>query len=288
MGVAVDSEDNLYVADTGNHRIQKFAQKLPSSGTGVTLTSFPTVWGSMGSGDERFVFPRGVAVASIPNICRVDIAWYNGNTRVYHFAIATSTDGITFTNIFSGDSSGNTINSEKYTIPSTNARYLKVTVNGNTQNNYASITELDTFGSSPITGSCAVNFPISDVTASGNDGNLPQNVLDGSLATRWASSGVGQFLIAHLDSRGDVFVADTNNNRIQQFIDDTMPPTVTITNPNNGATLKTTPPHLICMTCPTLNVPGPVPSPIGPSENIEIAVTASDNVKVAQVQFFAN
>ena len=43
-------------------------------------------------------------------------------------------------------SSGTTLNSEKYTIPATNARYVRVTVNGNTVNTWASITELDIFG----------------------------------------------------------------------------------------------------------------------------------------------
>ena len=37
---------------------------------------------------------------------------------------------------------------KKYIIPSTDARYVRVTINGNTQNNAASIYELDIFGSS--------------------------------------------------------------------------------------------------------------------------------------------
>jgi hypothetical protein len=82
------------------------------------------------------------------NICSVDIAWYNGNTRQYHFVIATSTDGSTFTNVFNGDSSGTTVSSERYTISNINARYVRVTVNGNTQNNWASIYDLKIFGSS--------------------------------------------------------------------------------------------------------------------------------------------
>jgi len=87
-------------------------------------------------------------LGSVQNICSLDIAWYNGNARQYHFVIATSTDGTTFTNKFSGDSSGTTLNQEKYTFPATDARYVRITVNGNTANNWASITELDVFGSS--------------------------------------------------------------------------------------------------------------------------------------------
>jgi hypothetical protein len=95
-------------------------------------------------------------LSSTQNICSVDIAWYKGNERQYHFVIATSTDGSTFTNKFSGDSSGNTLNSEKYTIPATNARYVRVTVNGNTANTWASITELDIFGTTTSSNSAPV------------------------------------------------------------------------------------------------------------------------------------
>ncbi|HXW12761.1 MAG TPA: discoidin domain-containing protein [Nitrososphaeraceae archaeon] len=87
-------------------------------------------------------------LGSTKNICSVDIAWYAGNARQYHFVIATSTDGTTFTNKFSGDSSGTTLNSEKYTFAATDARYVRITVNGNTVNNWASMTELDVYGSS--------------------------------------------------------------------------------------------------------------------------------------------
>jgi len=86
-----------------------------------------------------------VDLGATKNICSVDIAWWKGNERQYHFVIATSTDGTTFTTKLTSSSSGTTLNSEKYIIGSTNARYVRVTVNGNTANNYAHITELDVF-----------------------------------------------------------------------------------------------------------------------------------------------
>src|SRR5438093_886481 len=104
--------------------------------------NFGTRWSNSGVGSWI-----RTDLGSIKNICSVDIAWYSGNTRQYHFVIATSTDGTTFTNKFSGDSSGTTVNSEKYIIPATDTRYVRVTVNGNTQNSYASIYEIDIFGS---------------------------------------------------------------------------------------------------------------------------------------------
>ena len=104
--------------------------------------NFGTRWSSSLSGSWI-----RVDLGSTKSICSVDIAWYSGNQRKYHFVIATSTDGTTFTNKFSGDSSGTTLNSEKYTFSSIDARYVRVTVNGNTQNNYASMYEIDVFGS---------------------------------------------------------------------------------------------------------------------------------------------
>jgi hypothetical protein len=78
----------------------------------VLDNNLATRWASDGIGQSI-----RADLGSIQNICSVDIAWYNGNARQYHLVISTSTDGTTFTNKFSGDSSGNTLNSERYTIP---------------------------------------------------------------------------------------------------------------------------------------------------------------------------
>ena len=115
--------------------------------------SLSTRWASNGIG--QFITAD---LGSINNICSVDIAWYNGNARQYHFVIATSTDGTTFTTKFSGDSSGTTLNSEKYVFSATDARYVRVTVNGNTVNTWASITELDIFGSSSLSATSLYNY----------------------------------------------------------------------------------------------------------------------------------
>src|SRR5438093_834224 len=80
-------------------------------------------------------------------ICSVDIAWYRGNLRVNNFVISVSNDGTSFTNVFTGKSSGTSLSAETYIIPTNvTARFVRITVNGNTENNWASITELSVDG----------------------------------------------------------------------------------------------------------------------------------------------
>jgi len=70
--VAVDSSDNVYVADTSNNRIQKFS----ANGT------FLAKWGSKGTGDGQFQYPWGVAVDSSGNVYVAD----TNNDRIQKFA----------------------------------------------------------------------------------------------------------------------------------------------------------------------------------------------------------
>jgi streptogramin lyase len=62
FGIAVDSVNNIYVADTFNHRIQKF----DSSG------NFIATWGSLGSANSQFNTPASVTVDNADNIYVAD------------------------------------------------------------------------------------------------------------------------------------------------------------------------------------------------------------------------
>ncbi len=71
-GVAVDAVGNVYVADTGNNRIQKF------DGAGVFITK----WGSVGTGNGQFTSPQGVTVDLAGNVYVAD----TGNHRIQKFS----------------------------------------------------------------------------------------------------------------------------------------------------------------------------------------------------------
>lgn len=72
-GLCVDDSGYVYVADTGNHRIQKFT----GSGT------FVTQWGSYGTGPGQFRFPADVAVDNSGDVYVSDQV----NQRIQKFRI---------------------------------------------------------------------------------------------------------------------------------------------------------------------------------------------------------
>src|SRR5581483_11777086 len=72
LGIAADDTGNLYVADTGNHRVQKF------STDGV----FQAQWGSMGSENGQFQNPSALAVDVSGNVYVAD----SGNHRIQKFS----------------------------------------------------------------------------------------------------------------------------------------------------------------------------------------------------------
>ena len=69
--IAVDSQDNVYVAEWGNNRIQKF----DSNG------NFITKWGTEGIGDGQFAYPIGIGIDSSDSVYVAE--W--GNNRIQKF-----------------------------------------------------------------------------------------------------------------------------------------------------------------------------------------------------------
>jgi hypothetical protein len=96
-----------------------------------------TSWSSLGVGSWI-----QLDLGTIKNICSIDIAWNKGNERQNNFVIFSSKDGLTFSRLLSNQSTGTISSFEKYNVPDTSARYIRITVNGNTQDSYATISEI--------------------------------------------------------------------------------------------------------------------------------------------------
>jgi hypothetical protein len=99
-----------------------------------------TRWSSLGIG-EWIQFDLG-ATDNLLTVCSVEIDWYHGDDRQYSFTISVSLNGQFFTEVFAGK---NTRGTETYVLSrqiNTNARFVRITVNGNTVNQWASIEEV--------------------------------------------------------------------------------------------------------------------------------------------------
>ena len=81
-------------------------------------------------------------------VCRVDIAWRDGNVRIYKFTIELSPDNVTWTMGITGQSQGNTSSYESYAVTPTSAGFIRITVtdSGSGPNTaQAQITEVKVF-----------------------------------------------------------------------------------------------------------------------------------------------
>jgi F5/8 type C domain/Calcineurin-like phosphoesterase len=162
---------------------------FPSSN--VVDNNLNTIWSNYGEGSSI-----QLDLGSSKIICSLDIAWHKGNERQNNFVVSTSQDGKSYKTVLSTISSGKSLSYEKYNIVDTNARYIRITVNGNTQNNYASIAEIRAQVplSSQSQGQC-VDGHIQNANTSASQTGFPgTNVLDDNLDTRWSNNGVGSWI----------------------------------------------------------------------------------------------
>jgi sugar lactone lactonase YvrE len=114
--VAADRWDNVYVADTSNHRIQKF----DSDGRLLAM------WGSFGTVNGRFYGPSSVAIDSSDNVYVVDM----GNSRIQKLHI----DGTFLTNWGSlGASDGQFNNPSSVAIDTSGKVYVVDKMNSRVQ-----------------------------------------------------------------------------------------------------------------------------------------------------------
>jgi len=234
-GIAFDSAGNVYVADSNNHRIQKF----DSTGT------FLTKWGSVGTDDDQFVRPFGVAVDSSDNVYVVQ----RDNDRVKKFD-SSGTFLTKWGSSGSGDGQFQTLrdvavdsSDHVYVVDEDNDRVQKFDSTGTFLRMWGfgvgdgtNVFQICTSANTPCqaglsgAGDGQFNIPFGVAVDSGgtvyvaelSNDRIQRFDSSGTFLTKWGSLGVGdgQFDDPQdiaVDSDGNVYVADSNNHRIQKF-----------------------------------------------------------------------
>jgi len=210
-GVAVDSADNVYVAELINDRIQKF----DSSG------NFLTMWGSSGTNDGQFQRPQAVTVDTAGNVYVTD----DGNSRVQKFD-----DSGRFITAWGskGSDDGNFSWPAGIAVNAVGNIYVADAGNNRIQKftGSAFLIKWGSYG----TGDGQFDRPWGVAVDSADNVYVIDNWnhriqkfdADGTFLTTLGSLGAneGQFLYPQgvtVDRAGNVYVADTSNYRIQKF-----------------------------------------------------------------------
>jgi predicted phosphodiesterase len=174
-----------------NSQVTAASSQMGFPSSNVVDNNFDTIWSNYGVGSSI-----QLDLGTSKRICSLEIAWYKGNERQNNFVVSTSQDGKAYKTVLSTVSSGKSISYEKYVFSDNLARYIKITINGNSQNNYASISEIraQVLSSGQTQVQC-VDSLIQDAKTSGSQSGFPStNVLDDNLDTRWSNNGIGSWI----------------------------------------------------------------------------------------------
>jgi tripartite motif-containing protein 71 len=184
-GMTVGGSGDVYVADTGNHRIQKF------DGTGAFLTKC----GTRGTSAGQFHSPEGVAVDSSGDVYVTD----THNQRVQKF-----------------DSSGTFLFMWGWGVDDGSTAFQTCTsscqpgISGSGDGQFDSLAGVAVDASGNLYVADLYNHRIQKLGSTG------------TFLTKWGTHGSsdGQFDYpgdVAVDASGNVYIADQNNNRIQEF-----------------------------------------------------------------------
>jgi F5/8 type C domain/Bacterial TSP3 repeat len=120
------------------------AWQEPNVAANTLDMNLDTRWSAEGDG-QWLQYDLGEANMTVH---QVSIAWFKGNQRASAFTIEVSTNGQDWTEVYSGDSSGTTLELEPYAFADIAARYVRIVGFGNAANLWNSITEVEIVGTS--------------------------------------------------------------------------------------------------------------------------------------------
>lgn len=204
IGIALDSDGNIYVAELTNNRIQKFS---PDG-------SFITKWGQFGIGNGQLGFPAGIAVDQDDNVYVVEYL----NNRVQKFTSSGEHVAVWgsggFNNGQFSSPSGIAIDQDGkvYVCDSNNNRVQIFSAGGKFLGKWSVIKP------SGIAIDKDNNVYIPDV-----ENNFVQKFKkDGTLQKKWGvtGSGEGHFdepIGVAVDEKGDIYITEMGNDRVQKF-----------------------------------------------------------------------
>lgn len=188
--IAIDSMDNLLIADTGNHRIRKVDSK---TGLITTIAGGGTILGDSPSPtDVKLLFPEGVTVDSIGNILIADTF----NRRIRKIDAKTGAISIIAGGGFGFDGDGDPAIEASFRLP------VGIAVDG--QDNIFIADALN----NRIRRIDAKTTIINTVAGNGS-GQFVDNVPP-------RNSGLRNPQDIFVDSQGNLFIADSGNNRIRK------------------------------------------------------------------------
>ena len=218
VGVAVDAAGHyIYVADTLNNRIQKFAE----GGT------FVEQWGAEGTGDGQFKGPRGITIDIATGYVYVADT---DNHRIQKF----TGDGV-FVTKWGNEGTGNGQFDTPMSVAIDNATgcvYVADTENHRIQKFTDGGTFVDQWGTKG-TGECQFNYPGGiAIDAAGYvyvadtfNNRIQKFTGDGGFVAQWGSEGTGDGQFNYpwglaIEDTGCIDVVDGSNHRIQKFTGD--------------------------------------------------------------------
>jgi len=236
-GIATDSLNNVYVADSGNDRIQKF----DSSG------SFTTKWGTSGAGPGQFNDLQGLGSDSSDNLYALDFTNNNvqvfssGGTFIRSFGKAvnhttggdacTAASGDTCGAGTSGSADGQFLGADGVTVDASGNVYVGDANNSRVQKFDSSGAFVWKVGNAGSGGAFDTGINYLDI-ASDATGNLYTSDHDtsriqkfnplGRSLNAWGTAGTGGGQVGGptgtaVDSAGNVYVAERENNRVTKY-----------------------------------------------------------------------